>query len=214
MKILLIHSDGVEVTKNKEATSKPQEFPEDVIKIDGLVLVAYVSVEDQDSYDVNLISNQGANVIEDAILQITSFPEKIRQKNEEIRDYNSKIETGKVKGKERNLLEIIKDRSMYRVDKVLVYPWAHLSKFLSNDKNAMEVCPKIAKCLNEKGIEASYSPFGWYKSFKINCIGHEVAEMFRYVKLAIKPEEQVKTSVIKIITTKGEEIDLKFDKEN
>jgi threonyl-tRNA synthetase len=103
---------------------------------------------------------------------------------------------------------------MYRVDKVLVYPWAHLSKFLSNDKNVIDVCPKITKILNDKGIKAKFSPFGWYKSFKINCIGHEVAEMYRDVKLAIKPEEQVKNSVFKIITTEGKEVDLKFDANN
>lgn len=47
MKILLIHSQDVEVIKNKEATSNPQEFAEDCIKMEGLVLVCYVSVEDQ-----------------------------------------------------------------------------------------------------------------------------------------------------------------------
>ena len=120
MKILLIHSEGVEVTKNKEATSNPQEFPEDVIKMDGLILVAYVSVEDQDSYDTDLISNQGAQVIEEAILQITNFPENIRQKNEEVREHNKKVESGKIKGKPRNLFELIKDRDMYRVDKLMV----------------------------------------------------------------------------------------------
>ncbi|MFO8019042.1 MAG: threonyl-tRNA synthetase editing domain-containing protein, partial [Promethearchaeia archaeon] len=78
MKILLIHSDGVEVEKNQEATSNPQEFPEDEIKMDGLVLVAFVSVEDQDTYDTDIIAKQGADVIEDAILQIAEFPEKIR----------------------------------------------------------------------------------------------------------------------------------------
>ena len=41
MKILLIHSEGVEVVKNKQATSNPQDFPEKVIKMDGLVLVAF-----------------------------------------------------------------------------------------------------------------------------------------------------------------------------
>jgi len=214
MKILLIHSEGVEVTKNKEATSNPQEFPEKIIKMDGLILVAYVSVEDQDSYDTDLISAQGAKVIEEAILQITNFPENIRQKNEEVREHNKKVESGKIKGKPRKFFELIKDRSMYRVDKVLVYPWAHLSKFLSNEVNAMEVCPKIAKILSEKGIEASYSPFGWYKSFKINCLGHEIAEMYRDVKLAIKPEEQVKNSIFKIITPKGEEVELRFDGDN
>ncbi|MBY8987123.1 MAG: threonine--tRNA ligase [Candidatus Lokiarchaeota archaeon] len=213
MKILLIHSDGVEVTKNKEATSNPQEFPEKVINLDGLILVAYVSVEDQDSYDTDLISKQGAKVIEDAILQITNFPESIRQKNEEIRKHNQEVENGKIKGKQRKFFELIKDRSVYRVDKVLVYPWAHLSKFLSNEKNAMEVCPKIATILNDKGIEASYSPFGWYKSFKINCIGHEVAEMYRDVKLYIQPEEHIENAVFKVITIDGNEINIDFDKD-
>ncbi|MGB5911474.1 MAG: threonine--tRNA ligase [Promethearchaeia archaeon] len=214
MKILLIHSDGVKVIKNKPATSEPQEFPEDLIEMKGLILVAYVSVEDQDTYDTDLIAKQGADVIEEAILQITNFPERVREKNEEIRDFNKKIEEGKTKGKQRKFFELIRDRSIYRVDKVLVYPWAHLSKFLSNEKNAMEVCPKITKYLEEKGIEAKFSPFGWYKSFEINCIGHEVAEMYRDVKLAITPEEQIKNSVFKVITPTGNELDIKFDDEH
>ncbi|MFX0001122.1 MAG: threonine--tRNA ligase [Candidatus Hermodarchaeota archaeon] len=211
MKILLIHSLDVEVFKNKEATSKPQDFTEDFIKMEGLILVCFVSVEDQDTYDTDLIAKQGAEEIENAILQITGFPENLRQKNEEIREHNDKIEKGEIKGKPRKLLELIKSRDYYNVDKVLVYPWAHLSKFLSNDQNAMEVCPKIAKNLEDRGIEAKFSPFGWYKSFKINCLGHELAEMYRDVQLAIKPEERVKNSVFKIITTSGKEININFD---
>ncbi len=213
MKILLIHSQNVEVVKNKEATSNPQEFADNFIKMEGLILVCFVSVEDQDTYDTELIARQGAEEIEAAILQIIGFPEKLRQKNEEIREYNKKIEKGKIKGKPRKIVELIKDRDMYHVDKVLVYPWAHLSKFLSKEVSAMEVCPKIAKFLEERGIEAKFSPFGWYKSFKINCLGHEVAEMYRDVKLAIKPEEQVKNSVFKVITPLGKEIDINFDED-
>ncbi len=99
MKILLIHSQDVEVVKNKEATSTPQEYAEDVIKMKGLILVCFVSVEDQDTYDTDLIAKQGAEEIENAILQITGFPEKLRQKNEEIRDFNQKIEKGEYKYK-------------------------------------------------------------------------------------------------------------------
>lgn len=211
MKILLIHSQDAEVIKNKEATSNPQEFSEKFIKMQGLILVCYVSVEDQDTYDVNLIAKQGAEEIETAILQISGFPDTIREKNEFIRDYNKKVENGVIKGKPRKIIELIMDQSMYRVDKVLVYPWAHLSKFLSKDVNAMDVCPKIASFLQDKGIEAKFSPFGWYKSFKINCLGHELAEMYRDIKLAIKPEEQVKSSKFKVITQSGQEIDLIFD---
>ena len=214
MKILLIHSQDVEVVKNKEATSNPQEFSEDLIKMEGLILVCFTSVEDQDTYDTNLIAKQGADEIETAILQITGFPDKVRERNEEIREYNQKIEKGELKGKPKKIVELTKDREVYHVDKVLVYPWAHLSKFLSSEENAMEVCPKIAKNLNDRGIEAKFSPFGWYKSFKINCLGHEMAEMYRDVKLAIKPEEQIKNSVFKIITISGKELDLKIINEN
>ncbi|GAH63704.1 unnamed protein product, partial [marine sediment metagenome] len=149
--------------------------------------------------------------IEDAIIQITNFPEIIRRKNEEIREYNKKIESGQIKGKPRKIRELIKERGIYRVDQVLVYPWAHLSKFLSNESNAMDVCPKIAEFLKEKGIEAKFSPFGWYKSFKINCIGHEVAEMYRDVKLYIQPGEHIENAVFKVITPQGTELNLKFD---
>ncbi len=214
MKILLIHTENIEVTKNKEATSNPQDFKEDIIKMDGLILVAFVSVEDQDTYDTDIIARQGAQVIEEAILLITGFPEKVRQKNEEIRQYNKKVESGKTKGKPRKSIELIKNREMYQVDKILVYPWAHLSKFLSNDANAMEVCPKIARILEEKGIEAKYSPFGWYKSFKINCIGHEVAEMYRDVKLYIQPEEHIETAQFFVLIPDGKEIEIKKDREN
>jgi len=205
MKILLIHSENVEVRKNKEATSNPQEFAEDLIKMNGLILVAFVSVEDQDTYDTDLIAQQGAQVIEEAILLISGFPEKIRKKNDDIREYNKKLEEGKIKGKPRQLKELSADRDKYRVDKVLVYPWAHLSKFLSQESTAADVCPKIAKILEDKSIESKFSPFGWYKSFKINCIGHEVAEMYRDVKLFIQPEEHVTSALFKVITPKGKE---------
>jgi threonyl-tRNA synthetase len=211
MKILLIHSDGVEVHKNKEATANPQEFEKDVIKMNGLVLVAYVSVEDQDTYDIDVISKQGADVIENAIMLITGFPERIRQKNEDIREYNRKIEQGNLKGKTRELNDLILDHTQYRVDKVLVYPWAHLSKFLSNSPKAMNVCPRIAEILEDRGIEATYSPFGWYKSFKINCLGHELAEMYRDVKLYIQPEEHLETAKFKVISLDGKLYDIQFD---
>ena len=134
MKILLIHSQDVEVVKNKEATSNPQEFSEDLIKMEGLILVCFTSVEDQDTYDTNLIAKQGADEIETAILQITGFPDKVRERNEEIREYNQKIEKGELKGKPKKIVELTKDREVYHVDKVLVYPWAHLSKFLSSEE--------------------------------------------------------------------------------
>lgn len=71
MKILLIHSQDVEVIKNKEVINNPQEFTKDFIKIEGLIFVCFVSVEDQNINDLKLISRQGTEEIEAVILQIT-----------------------------------------------------------------------------------------------------------------------------------------------
>lgn len=213
MKILLIHSDGVEVEKHKEATSNPQEFDKDKIDVSGYVLVAFVSVEDQDTYDINVISKQAADVIEDAIYSITEFPEKIRHQNEEIREHNRKVEAGEIKGNKRKLKELVLDHTKYRVDSVLVYPWAHLSKFLSSDPRSMDVCPKIAEKLEERGIKAEFSPFGWYKSFKLDCLGHELAEMHRDVKLYIQPEEHLENAEFKVLTPEGKEYEVEFDED-
>lgn len=207
----MIHSDGLEVLKKKPATSNPQEFAGDKIELDGLVLVAYVSVEDQDTYDIDIIAKQGADVIEDAIYLIEEFPEKIRKQNEEIIENNQKIEKGEKKGKVRQEKELILDESKYKIDSVMVYPWAHISKFLSQDKEAMDVCPRIAEILQDRGIKASFSPFGWYKAFKVSCLGHEVAEMYRDVKLYIQPEEHLATAEFKIITADRREVDIEFD---
>ena len=88
MKLLLIHSDGVEMTKMAKATSKPQEYKEKGLKLDGLVLVVYVSVEDQDTFDVNIISNQAAGVIKEAIDLIEGFPQRIDEMNKGIKKFN------------------------------------------------------------------------------------------------------------------------------
>lgn len=203
----MIHSDDMEFSKKAVATAHPQEFEEDKVKLDGLILAAFVSVEDQDTYDVDIIANQGADVILEAINQIEGFPSKIEQQNKEIREYNEKIKDGSPRKEKKLILE----EDKYKVDKVVVYPWAHLSKFLSNDPEASEVCPKIAENLKKSGIEATFSPFGWYKSFKIKCLGHELAEMYRVINLYIQPEEHVENAEFKIVSKNGELLDINYN---
>nr|MDO8086852.1 threonine--tRNA ligase [Candidatus Sigynarchaeum springense] len=205
--------------KKAPAMAHAQEYDKSELKLDGLVLVCYVSVEDQDTFDTDIISKQGADEILAGIDLIQGFPKRIQDENAEIAKANEKLKrqaeaaakNPKVKPpteKPRELKKLILDPSMYKVDKVLVYPWAHLSNFLSNESTASEVCPKIAELLKKMGIEAYYSPFGWYKAFKIECLGHEVAESYRDVKLAVLADEVRATSQFKIVTEKGKIIDL------
>ncbi|MHA1728106.1 MAG: threonine--tRNA ligase [Promethearchaeota archaeon] len=217
MKILLIHSNGVYMEKKGKATSKPQKFKENALQLDGKVLVCYVSVEDQDTFDIEIISMQAVDEIIDAINLIEKFPDSIEEKNAEIIKFNEGVEkrrkvaekNQKIQvGKTRELKGLILNPSEYKVDKVLVYPWAHLSNFLSQEKSAADVCPTMVKMLKDRGYDAYFSPFGWYKSFKISCLGHEVAEMYRDVKLSVIADEVRATSVFKIITEDKEIIHL------
>lgn len=207
--MLLIHSQDVEVYKKLVATASPQVFDGDKILLEGLVLVAFISVEDQDTYDTTLIATQAADVIEEAIELIEGYPAKVAGINAEIDAHNAELVA---QGKEpRPRKELVLDPAKYHVDQVLVYPWAHLSAFLSKDEEAADVFPETARVLEERGITAHFSPFGWYKAFKINCLGHEVAEMHRDVKLAIQPEEHVANAVFKILTPNREVLDLDYN---
>ncbi len=204
--------------KKGVATASPQEYPKESLDLDGLVLVTFVSVEDQDTFDTDMIAKQGADEIMDVVDLIETFPKKIEDYNEEARKFNEEIERKKEageKGRERlrALKKLILSPDMYRVDKVLVYPWAHLSNSLSNEDTAKDVCPKIAAILKERGKDAYYSPFGWYKAFKIECLGDEVGESFRDVKLAINPENVRARSRFAMVTEKGEWVDLCTDED-
>ena len=204
MKLLMIHSNGASMKKKAPATSKPQEYAEEELQLDGKVLVCFVSVEDQDTFDIKIISNQASDEILKAIDLIEGFPDQIEEKNLEAKQFNEGLVKAQEKGfregeNPKQLKELILDPAMYKVEKILVYPWAHLSNFLSQESVAMDVCPLIKSMLEDKGYEAYFSPFGWYKAFSLNCLGHEVAEMYRDVPLALLSTDVRASSVFKIV---------------
>jgi len=64
-------------------------------------------------------------------------------------------------------------------NRILLYPYAHLSKSLGSPRLAKEFLAKLKDKLTEEGMEAHKSPFGWYKAFNLSCIGHPLAEAYR-----------------------------------
>ncbi len=200
----MIHSNGASMKKRAPATSKPQEFEGEEIQLNGKVLVCFISVEDQDTFDINIISNQATDEILKGIQLIEGFPANITDKNQAVTKFNNGLKKAQERGfrqhdNPRKPKELILDPSEYKVERILVYPWAHLSNYLSQEKIAMEVCPLIAKMLEEKGHEAHFSPFGWYKAFTLDCLGHEVAEMYRNIPLALLSTEVRAKSKIYIV---------------
>jgi threonyl-tRNA synthetase len=65
-------------------------------------------------------------------------------------------------------------------DCILVYPFAHLSPKLANPREAYSLLLEIEKMLRERWEgRVERAPFGWYKSFRIHCVGHPLCELSR-----------------------------------
>lgn len=71
------------------------------------------------------------------------------------------------------------DVSRLGCSRVLIYPYAHLSKSLGSPRLAKEFLRNLEERLTDVGIETHRSPFGWYKAFSLSCIGHPLAEAYR-----------------------------------
>jgi len=71
------------------------------------------------------------------------------------------------------------DISRIKFKRLLIHPYAHLSKSLGSPKLAKEFFSKLRGRLIKEKIEVHKSPFGWYKAFRLECIGHPLAEAYR-----------------------------------
>lgn len=65
------------------------------------------------------------------------------------------------------------------VNRILIYPYAHLSQNLAKPSAALDVLRKMESFAKESGIETHRSPFGWNKAFQIKVKGHPLAEQSR-----------------------------------
>jgi threonyl-tRNA synthetase len=72
-----------------------------------------------------------------------------------------------------------------KTKRTLIYPYAHLSNSLASRDAAIGILQDLSKSLHALGFEANRSPFGYYKSFSLHCLGHPLSELSR----TIRPEE-------------------------
>ena len=80
-----------------------------------------------------------------------------------------------------------------KVNRILIYPYAHLSGDLAKPAEALNVVKAMEADAKKKGIETYRAPFGWNKQFSISIKGHPLAEQSRVIlpKKAKKEEEKV-----------------------
>lgn len=97
------------------------------------------------------------------------------------------------------------------VNRIMLYPYAHLSSDLANPSVAVTVLKDIEKNLQSSGYTVKRAPFGWYKAFTLSCKGHPLAELSK----TIVPDEGAKRGVKRevthewfVLTPKGEKKDV------
>ena len=66
-----------------------------------------------------------------------------------------------------------------KVNRILVYPFAHLSNNLSNPSEALKLVKEMEAYARQKDIETYRAPFGWTKQFTLSIKGHPLAEQSR-----------------------------------
>jgi threonyl-tRNA synthetase len=77
-----------------------------------------------------------------------------------------------------------------KVNRILIYPYAHLSSKLAKPADALKVVKAMEANAKEKGIETYRAPFGWNKQFTISIKGHPLAEQSRVFLPAEEKEEK------------------------
>jgi threonyl-tRNA synthetase len=93
---------------------------------------------------------------------------------------------------EKAALEISDVYGKVKADRIVIYPYAHLSSSLGAPEFAKGVLKSLESALEDKGLPVTRVPFGWYKSFQVACKGHPLSELSRTITAEPRAEEDKK----------------------
>lgn len=80
---------------------------------------------------------------------------------------------------QRAVGEIATVADRVKTERVILYPYAHLSDSLARPASALSILKSVGDELQSRGYKVTRSPFGWYKEFVLHNFGHALAESFR-----------------------------------
>lgn len=86
-----------------------------------------------------------------------------------------------------------------KVNRILIYPFAHLSNNLSKPSIALKLLKTMEEKARNKQIETFRAPFGWTKQFTISIKGHPLAEQSRAYIKSEKIEQKTQEVVSKAL---------------
>jgi len=68
-----------------------------------------------------------------------------------------------------------------KANRILIYPYAHLSSNLAKPHKALAVLKAMEKYAKDSGLETHRTPFGWCKQFSLSIKGHPLAEQSKVI---------------------------------
>ncbi|MCS7121081.1 MAG: threonine--tRNA ligase [Archaeoglobaceae archaeon] len=160
-----------------------------------------------------------ADYMEYEVKEPTEIAEETEKKDEKIEEVLiafTSVEKGDSEETARKAAEEIRDvAKKVGAQRILIYPYAHLSSNLADSQTALDVLKSMEKNLTD--FEVHRAPFGWYKAFRVSCKGHPLSELSREIRdeaevtTALKDEEKV-VSYWYILTPERELVEVeKFD---
>jgi threonyl-tRNA synthetase len=134
--------------------------------------------------------------------------EKKKYKLEEVVVLFTAVESGDNEQVAKNAIDEIKSSlEEIKVNKILIYPFSHLSSDLAKPNDALKVIKEMEVYAKKINIETYRAPFGWNKQFSIKIKGHPLAEQSK----VFKPSEKPKVKVVEWETPKPEFLILTLD---
>ena len=135
-------------------------------------------------------------------INIAEEAEKTENKVEEVVVLFTAVEDGdNIQMAQRAINDVRAFLGKLKVNRILIYPFAHLSSNLSQPTQALAIIKEMETYAKSKGIETFRSPFGWNKQFTISIKGHPLAEQAR----SYAPSEAVSAMEAKPGEAKKEE---------
>lgn len=117
--------------------------------------------------------------------------DKEEQRLEELAVLFTCVEPGDDEDVARRAAEEVKSSlEKLKVNRILIYPYAHLSNKLAKPAQALQVIKAMENHSKELGIETYRTPFGWTKQFTVSIKGHPLAEQSKTITPGELSEEE------------------------
>jgi len=121
--------------------------------------------------------------------------EKKKKRLEEIVVLFTAVEEGDNEAVSKRAIEEVQGfLEKLKVNRILIYPYAHLSSNLARPAEALRVVKAMEAYAKERDLETYRAPFGWNKQFTISIKGHPLAEQSRVILPAEEEKKEEKVS--------------------